>query len=82
MPEKVGSVETWFRGEVDQRAYGGKRATPTEKAEREEHTGEWHKENNPPKPLAWEMRKIEFCEFLQPAALRAWSFKGQRAWLG
>jgi len=28
------------------------------------------------------VRRTEFCEFLQAAGLKAWSFKGQWAWLG
>ena len=41
-----------------------------------------HKENICSKPLAWKMRGAKCHEFLQLVGLKAWSFKGQLAWLG
>lgn len=38
----------------------------------EEYTGEHF-----PKAI----RRVDFCDFLQPPGLENWSFKGQRAWL-
>ena len=42
---------------------------------------EQHK-NISPKPWAGKMRGAGFREFLQPAGLKDWSFKGLRACLG
>lgn len=51
----------------------------TEKGKREQHIGECARRTLPPKPLAGKMRGegAEFQEFLQPARLKDWSFKGQ-----
>ena len=37
--------------------------------------------NGSHKQLAWKVSGPEFHEFLQPVGLKAWSFKGQCAWL-
>lgn len=40
-----------------------------------------HKENISLKSSAGKMRGIDFCELLQTTGLKAWSCKGQWAWL-
>lgn len=41
-----------------------------EKGERGAYRG-MHRENISSKSLAWEMRGVDFCEFLQPVGLKA-----------
>ena len=53
-------------GAAEGRCYG-----PGEVCTREEHTGESTNENFTLKPLAWELRGVGFCEFLQPTELKA-----------
>lgn len=53
-----------------------------EEQEREQNTqvniqGEYF-----PKAIPWKMRGADFCEFLQTAGPKAWSFKRQQGWLG
>lgn len=47
--------------------------------ERVPHRGK-HKSNYP-RPLAVKMRRVGFCEILQPVGLEDGCFKGQWAWL-
>lgn len=39
------------------------------------------RENEWPWHLAMESRGAKFCKFLHPEGLKAWSSKGQEAWL-
>ena len=74
--KKVGSVETWFREEMDHGCCGGEGAMVMKKGWREGGVHRrMHKENISPKPLAWKMRRAEFHKFLQPAGLEDRSFK-------
>ena len=79
---KVGGIEMWFTGEMDHRCCGVEGALVVEKGERDRSTWENAQREYFPKPLAWKMKGAEFCEFLQPAGLKVWSFKGQWVWLG
>ena len=49
---------------------GREGAVVMEKGEREGHTG-MHEESISPWPLAWKVRRAEFCEFLQAEGLNA-----------
>ena len=40
-----------------------------------------HRKNESPQQLDWKAGATEFHEFLQPAGLKVWCFKSQRAWL-
>ena len=65
-------------GELDPSCCREKVAIVTEKdkKEREKSTQRTHKEKLSPELLVWKMRGTELPEFLQPAGLKAWSFKG------
>lgn len=81
--KKVGSVETWFRGERDCQCCGGEEEVVTEKGTRERgtHRG-MYKKNVSPRSLAYKMSGAELCELLPPAGIKPWRFRGQQAWLG
>lgn len=62
--------------------YRGEGALNMEKGQRERAHRGAHKENISQKPLVGEMRRTYFHEFLHPANLEDWNFKGWRTWLG
>ena len=68
-----GLEEKWIRG-----AAMAESCACTEGKERRAHR-RTQKENVFPKSFAWETRQDEFCEFLQLAGLKTYSFKGRWA---
>ena len=75
-------METSFGEEMDHKYCVGEEALVTEKGERK--SGMYRgmlKENTSSKPLAGKMGGADFCEFLQPAGQKNWTFKDGWAYL-
>ena len=72
----------WLREEMDLGCCGGEGVTGTEKGKRERGAQGNAQGEHFPKSLACKKRGAWFYEFLEPRELKAWSVKGQQAWLG
>lgn len=72
----------WVGRETDHGYCSGEGAVITQKSERQKSTQGSAQGFVFRGHLAWKTRGPKFCEFLQPAGLKAWSFKGQQSWLG
>ena len=70
----------WFQGEIDCVCCRTQGALVVEKGEIGAHKVT-QKENTSSKPLAGKMGGADFCEFLQPAGQKNWTFKDGWAYL-
>ena len=68
--KKVGKAETWSWGERDCGCYRGERAIVTEKSKRKKNPQGMNMENISPKPLAWEMRGVNFMSSCNQPSLK------------
>ena len=72
--KKVGSAETWFGRETD---HGNLVLWPQRRVRDRLIHKRAPGEIESPLQLAWKARGAKFCNFLQPVALKAWSFESQ-----
>ena len=70
-----------FGGEMDFWGHGEESVLVTGKDEREWNAQEYAQRGHIPKAITCKMRGADSCEFLQPAALKDWNFRGLQDWL-